>query len=322
MSFEDICNLLGGAFVGDNIKEEFLGNFKINSKEIEHGDAFIAINKGIDYVFDAIERGAKLIISENKVDCRCSNIIVSDTKESLLLLAHELRKRYINIPVIAITGSVGKTTTKELISSILESKYKVLKSIGNKNNLIGVPEAILSLNNNYDICVLELGMNHLNEISTLSKTVLPDNGVITNIGTSHIGYLNSKKNILKAKSEILDGMNDGVLYINGDDKYLRKIKYKQIVKVGMNRKNDLVASNIIVTKEKLYFTIMFNRRRYNIVFNIPNKAFITNILLAIKVGIDYDIPIENIIDKINEYRPLSHRSNFIHLKNNPTIKLT
>lgn len=319
MSFEYICDLLDGAFVGDNIKEELLGSFKINSKEIEVGDAFIAINSGVNFVNDAINRGAKLIISEEKIDYQCPNIIVSDTKKALLSLAHQIRKEYLNIPLIAITGSVGKTTTKELISSILECKYNVLKSIGNKNNLIGVPETILSLNNTYDICVVELGMNHLNEISTLSKTVLPDRAIITNIGTSHIGYLKSKKNILKAKSEILDGMNDGVFYINGDDKYLRKIKYKKIVKVGIDRKNSLVASNIVITKEKLYFNITLDGRRYNIVFNIPNKALITNVLLAIKVGLDYDVPIEDIINKINEYKPLSHRNNVIKLKNNITV---
>ena len=319
MSFEYICNLLGGAYVGENIKEEFTGQFKLNSNEIELGDAFIAINSGVDFVSNALENGAKLIISNKKVDYKCSNIIVNDTKRSLLLLAHEIRKKHINIPIIAVTGSVGKTTTKELLASILECKYEVLKNIGNKNNLIGVPETILKLNNSYDICVLELGMNHLNEISTLSKLILPDKGIITNIGTSHIGYLNSKRNILKAKSEILDGINNGELYINGDDKYLRKVKYKKIIKVGINNKNNLVASNIIVTKEKLYFTITFNNRRYNIVFNIPNKAFIINILLAIKVGIDYDIPIEDIMYKVNEYKSLSHRSNIVKLKNNITL---
>lgn len=316
MTYEYICKILDGAFIGNNINEEFSGNYKIDSRKITKGDCFIAINSGINYIEDAIINGAILIIcqSHNKNNS-VNTIIVNDTKEALTKLSHEVRKKYINVPLIAITGSVGKTTTKELISAILEYKYKVLKSIGNKNNLIGVPETLINLNNNYNMCVLELGMNHLGEISKLSKLVLPDLSVITNIGTSHIGYLKSKRNILKAKSEILDGMKSGTLYINGDDKYLNKIKYSNIKKVGINPKNDLIASNIMTTKEHLYFNIRLNNRIYNVKFNIPNKSLISNILLAIKIGLDYDIDIENIIDIITSYKPLNHRNNIIRLSN-------
>lgn len=319
MTFEYIVKLLDGTYIGNDIKKEFTGKFKIDSREVEEGDSFICINSGINFINDAIDKKASLIICEERIVVSVDTIIVRDTKEVLIILGSYIRQRYLNIPLIGITGSVGKTTTKELISSILETKYNVLKSSGNNNNLIGIPKTIFKLDNSYDICVLEFGMNHLGEISTLSKMCLPDCSVITNIGTSHIGYLKSKKNILKAKSEILDGMFGGVLYINGEDKYLNKIKYSNIIKVGMNKKSKLQCSNIITTKEHLYFNINLDNRTYNIVFNIPSKVLIPNILLAIQIGLDYNIDIETIIDKIKQFKPLGHRNEILELDNNITI---
>lgn len=315
MTIEYIVKLLDGLYVGSDIKKEFNGKFKIDSREIEPGDAFICINSGINFIDDAINRKVSLIICEKQFDVDVDMIIVKNTKQSLIILGSYIRQKYLNIPLIGITGSVGKTTTKELISSILETKYKVLKSSGNNNNLIGIPKTIFNLDSSYDICVFEFGMNHLGEISTLSKMCLPDNAVITNIGTSHMGYLKNKKNILKAKSEILDGMFSGVLYINGDDKYLNKIKYSNIIKVGTNKKYKLKATNIVTTKEHLYFNIKSNNRTYNIIFNIPSKALIPNILLSIQIGLDHGIDIESIIDKIKEYQPLDHRNEIIKLEN-------
>lgn len=319
MTIEYIVKLLDGAYIGNNIKREFNGNFKIDSREIEEGDSFICINSGIDFVEDAIDRRASLIISEKSINTSVDTIIVTDTKKALITLGSYIRQKYLNIPLIGITGSVGKTTTKELISSILETKYKVLKSSGNNNNLIGIPKTIFKLDNSYDICVFEFGMNHSGEISTLSKMCLPDRAVITNIGTSHIGYLKNKRNILKAKSEVLDGMPGGVLYINGDDDYLNKIKYPNITRVGTSKKCKLKCSNVVTTKEHLYFNINLDSRTYNIVFNIPSKALIPNILLAIQIGLDFHIEIESIISKIKEYKPLKHRNEVLKLDNNITI---
>lgn len=319
MTIEFIVKSLDGLYVGNNIKKEFNGKFKIDSREIEQGDGFICINNGINFTQDAINRNASLIICEKQINTNIDMIIVKDTKRALITLGSHIRQKYLNIPLIGITGSVGKTTTKELVSSILETKYKVLKSSGNNNNLIGIPKTLFNLDNSYDICVFEFGMNHLGEISTLSKMCLPDKAVIINIGTSHIGYLKNKRNILKAKSEILDGMSSGVLYINGDDEYLNKIKYSNIVKVGTNKNCKLEATNIVTTKEHLYFNIKLNNRIYNIIFNIPSKALIPNILLSIQIGLEQNIDIENIIDKIKEYKSLDHRNETIKLENNITI---
>ena len=320
MSYEYICSLINGKFIKEVDNGILNGKFKVDSKKISEGDCFIAINSGYKYIDEAIEKGAKLIITEKDIiDKMVSIIKVNNVIDAIGLLGLEIRKRNIDKSIVAITGSVGKTTTKELISLILEKKYKVLKTEGNMNNEIGVPITLFNLDENYDICVLELGMNHLKEISYLSKIIKPDDSVITNIGTAHIGYLKSKKNILKAKSEILDGMEGGILFINGDDKYLNKIKYKSKYKVGIGNNNDLVATNIITTKNKLYFNIRYNGRTYNIVFNIPNKALITNILLSIAIGIKYNVNIDDIINSIEEYKSIKYRNNIINLSNNVTL---
>lgn len=315
MSFEFIEKLLNGNIVCGNEKNLFHGKFKLDSRKIETGDCFIVINSGFNYIDDAIKNGAVLIISEQEYHNNITTIKVDDIHHSLIVLAHYIRNKYKNIPLIAVTGSVGKTTTKELISSILESKYKVLKSSGNNNNNIGVPLTMFDLDDNHEICVLELGMNHLGEIDELSRCVEPTDAVITNVGTSHIGYLGSQKKIYKAKKEIINGMKEGYLFINGDDKYLNKIRYNSILRVGLNKYNDLVAYNIITTKEKMYFTVNIDNKRYNVVFNISNKLLIYNILLAIEVGLKYGIPITTILKNVRAYKPLNHRNNIIKLNN-------
>lgn len=317
MSYEYIRSLINGKFIKKTDDGIFKGKFKVDSNKICDGDCFIAINNGYKYIDDAIENGAKLIITEKEISDKDVSVIkVNSIIETIGLLGLEIRERNIDKSVVAITGSVGKTTTKELISLVLEKKYKVLKTEGNMNNEIGVPVTLFNIDESYEICVLELGMNHLKEISYLSKIIKPNNAVITNIGTSHIGYLKSKKNILKAKSEILDGMDNGILFINGDDKYLSKIKYKNKYKVGLGSRNDLVASNIITTQNKLYFNIKYSGRTYNVVFNIPNKSLITNILLAIAIGIKYGVNMDDIIESIEEYKSVKHRNDVLKLSNN------
>ena len=223
---------------------------KVNSKEIQPGDLFLAINKGHDYIDEAINNGAVAIISEKELDT--PSIKVDNSVITLGKIAHYIRNLY-NIPLIAITGSVGKTTTKELIYLVLSKKYKVLKSNKNQNNHIGLPLTLLNLNNTYDVIVTELGMNHFNEISYLSNICNPNYAVITNIGTAHIGNLGSKKNILKAKLEILDGMNEGYLIVNNDDKYLNKLKNtikvnSKILKIGSD-----FLEPIFVLRQKVQF---------------------------------------------------------------------
>lgn len=296
--------------------EEIIKEIKTDTRKLNEGDIFIALKgnnyNGEDFISDALEKGAIACIVENSINDKC--IKVKDTKETLFLLGRHLRRKY-NIPLIAITGSNGKTTTKDLLSYILSSKYNILKNEGNKNNLIGVSDTLFKLDNTLEIIVMELGTNHLGEISYLSKMCEPDIGIITNIGSSHLKYFKTRKNIFKEKLSVIDGMKEKKLILNGDDKYLKSIYG---YKCGLNKNNELKAYNIKEYIDHITFNIYLDKE-YEIVFNNPGKHFIIDILLVIKCCLLYDIDIETIIEKIKSFKLTDKRMNFIKLDKNILI---
>lgn len=322
MQYLEILNHITYEKVNGNLEKKFNGKVRIDSRKIMPGDIFLAIKgdkvDGHDFIEETLRKGASCIISEREIDIPGDKVFIQvrDTKDTLLELASMYRKHFIQKPLIAITGSVGKTTTKEIISSLLEKKYKVLKTMENQNNHIGVPLTLLELDDSYDICVLELGMNHSGEIRLLSSICLPSDAVITNIGTSHIGNLGSKKNIFGAKMEIIEGMKNGGLFLNGDDEYLKSIENKSLflVKCGLNKKNDIRATDIISTEKKLFFQLYYKENYYSINFFVPNESLIINILLAIAVAIKYQISIPDIIESLENYHSLESRNQIIRLK--------
>ena len=286
-------------------------SIKTDTRKIEKDDVFIALDgikyNGEDFIGDAFKKGAITCITNNKFD-NC--IQVKNTYESLFDIALYKRRRF-NIPVIAITGSVGKTTTKDLIVHILSSKYKVLYNEKNYNNLIGVSNTLFKLDNNYDVVVLELGSNHFGEIKRLKDMCLPDISIITNIGTSHIGNFKSKRKIFKEKFSI----RNKELIVNGDDKYLKKTKS---FKCGLNKYNDLKAIIIEDSIDRIVFEIELDKK-YKVIFNNPGIHFVNDILLAIKVCLIMNIDINTIIEKIATYILPDKRMNIIHKKNNIII---
>lgn len=290
MKLSEINNILKGKIN----KDASFNKIKMNSKDITNNDVFLAINKGHNYIDEAINNGAVGIISEYDLDY--PSIKVDNSILALGKIANYIRNLY-DIPLIAITGSVGKTTTKELIYNVLSKKYKVLKSEKNKNNNIGCPLTLLNLDETYDIIVLEFGMNHFNEISYLSKICNPDYAVITNIGTAHIGNLGSKKNILKAKLEILDGMSNKNIIVNNKDRYLKRIK--NTIKVDEKRLN-------VIYKNENEFIID------NVIFNYKYKHILPDIFIAIKVGLLFDINLKLISEAISEFEPIDGRLNIIN----------
>ena len=226
---KDILKVTGGKLViGDC--EEVLENFSKDTRQIKENDTYVAIKganfDGNKFWKQALEKGAKAVIVQDidfsKEDLtKYKNKIIIKTKdvlESLYEIAKYKRSLY-DIPVVGVTGSVGKTSTKDVIASVLSKKYKTLKTEGNNNNNIGLPFTILNLKD-HEAAVIEMGMNHFNEISLLTKIAKPTISVITNIGTSHIGNLGSRQNILKAKLEILEGMTKPLLVLNNDNDML------------------------------------------------------------------------------------------------------
>ena len=296
--------------------EEVIKEIKTDTRKINEGDIFIALKgkkyNGEDFIDEAINKGASACVVENSINDKC--IEVSDTIETLFLLGNYFRNKY-NIPLIAITGSNGKTTTKDLLSHVLSSKYNVLKNEGSKNNIIGVSDTLFKLNDSHEIIVMELGTNHLGEISYLSYMCNPDIGIITNIGSSHLEYFKNKKNIFKEKTSVLYGMKDKKLIVNGDDKYLKKLNY---FKCGVNKNNDLKSYNIKEYIDCLEFNIYLDKC-YKVVFNNPGVHFINDILLVIKCALEYKIDIETIIERISSFKLTNKRMNIIKLENNILI---
>lgn len=327
MKLFDIIKATKGYVINQKFKNKEFNKVVIDSRLVNKNDVFIAIKgkhfDGHNYIKDIIKKKpCAIIISENiDINTNIPIIKVDDTHKCLMDIGSYCRNKF-NGSIIAVTGSVGKTTTKELISLILSKKYKVLKSEGNKNNHIGVPLTLTQLNNQYDVAVLELGMNHKNEISNLSKLVKPNISIITNIGTAHIGNLGSKKNIFKAKMEIIDGMDSGNLILNNDDKYLKKVDNFdkiQITKCGIKNCDDMIIDEIKCDIFKTQFCILFNNKKYKFILNIPGIHLIKNCLIAIKIGQIYNISFEDMIDAVKEYKPLNNRLNISCYGNNILI---
>lgn len=287
---------------------------------------------GNDFCCNAIQNGIKscLVSKLNEkttslaMEKNVDLIKVDDVSEAVIKIATYIRSK-INIPVIAITGSVGKTSTKDLISSVLSEKYTVHKTKGNMNNLIGLPLTILQLKNQQCL-VTEMGMNHFGEISKLTNIAKPTLAVITNIGTSHIGNLGSRENILKAKLEILEGLQGNTVIINNDNDLLHKwyLENKEkynIITIGIKEKeSSYVADNIISTEEKSTFMLRTNDgRKQEVTIPIGGEHFILNSLCAIAVGDYYKISLEKIADGIEKTELTRQRMEITNAKNGATI---
>lgn len=299
-----------------NNKNINIKNIKIDSNQITEGDLFIAIigqNKdGHDYIESAIKNGASAVITSKEIPNQIPYIKVADTTIALGQIASYI-KEVSHTKLIAITGSTGKTTTKELVYSLLKNKYSVLKTNKNQNNHIGVPLTLLKIKNE-DFCIVEMGMNHLGEISYLSKLAKPDLAVITNIGSSHIGNLGSKENILKAKLEIKDGLK-GDLIVSGDDSYLNKIS---AIKVGFNDGNDFKAYNLETDLMRSSFWINYQNEEYQIKVNLP-AHLIDDVLISIYIALKYEINIQDIINTLEKFQNISMRLTVKKINTNTII---
>lgn len=315
MKVEEVFQIVGGKLFFSHNKT--LKKIKIDSRKIEKGDIFIALKgknlDGNEYVKDASFKKAGLIICEKKVNVNTALIVVEDTYQALWNLASYYREK--NNPLfIAITGSYGKTTTKELLYHILSDKYHVLKSPKNYNNHIGIPLTLFSLTGKEDIAIVELGMNHKGEIERLSKLVKPDLAIITAIGTSHIGYLKGKKNIFKAKMEITKGIDDGILLVNGDDSYLKKVKgniHYDVIDCGKCSTYGLVPYQIKETFHSLSFCIQYRGKEYNVNIPMTGAHFVSNILLAIETALLLNMDMDTIVSSLRTFQMEKQRMEVI-----------
>lgn len=295
----EIINALGI----DSSDNRVFNSIKTDTRKLEKNDIFIAI-KGKNYdgnlfIDEALSKGAILCIAEVEHE---NSIKVDNTIDALYKIAKYIKDKY-NIPLIAITGSSGKTTTKEMLYHILSSKYNVLKNESSHNNIFGVCETLFRLDDSYNMIVMELGTNKVGEISYLSKLCNPELSIITNIGTSHLEFFKNTKEIFKEKYSIIDGMSIPRLLVNGDSKYLKDLKK---YKCGIKLYNDLFSYNINLYENYLTFNIFLDKE-YIVRLNTPCKHFITDALLAIKASLDYGIDIATIIDRLSSFTMLEKR---------------
>lgn len=327
---QEICN---GKLLTNNIENKF-NNITIDSRNVNKGDCFVAIkgesNNGNKYVENALEKGVSVCLVDEEPKKELIEkykdraiIKVENTIEALQEIAKYKRNLY-NIPVVAVTGSVGKTSTKDIIASVLSQKYNVLKTEGNFNNHIGLPLTLLKLNETHSAVVVEMGMNHFGEISTLTNIAKPTMAVITNIGTSHIGNLGSRENILKAKLEILEGLKEnGTIVINNDNDLLTKwaetVDNHNVISYGIVNKSNLNATDIKEVNGQTNFKVKINDIEKEVVVPVTGKHFVYNSLCAIAVGKKLNIDDENIIKGIAKFKLTSKRMDFKKIKNGATV---
>lgn len=295
-------------------------------KEVSQG-LFIPLKgerfDGHHFISTVFDKGAiaTLTMEEKVEDDRLVTILVQDTGKALLDLGCFYRKQF-NIPVVGITGSVGKTSTKEMIAAVLSGKWQVHKTEGNFNNEIGLPLTLFKLEEGDEAAIIEMGMNHFGEIHNLSCCALPDVGVITNIGTSHIENLGSREGILKAKLEVLDGLNpEGVLMINGDNDLLGNLGELSIHKMtyGLQPSNDYWAEAIQSEGEYTKAIVHSPNRSYSICMNALGEHMVYNTLAAIAVAEHYNLSEEEIQKGLASYVPAKMRMHISKLENGITI---
>lgn len=318
MLVREIIEATQGKLLSGHLDDDIQG-FTQDTRKINKDDMYIPLigenADGHDYIEQAFEKGASAIITQREVDYPNKNVIlVDDTFIALGQMAKYVRTHH-HVKVVGITGSVGKTSTKDMIYSVVSMKYKTLKTLGNYNNQIGLPLTILRYQDE-EAMVLEMGMNHLNEIHYLTMIAQPDVAAITNVGTAHIGELGSRENILKAKMEIVDGLKEnGILVINNDNDMLHSVQgeHYHIKRVGLGEDCELKAIQVDLRLEDSYFDIEYKDQLYHVHVPVSGEHFVYNALIAIAIGLSLGIDIQDCIQGVEHFELTKNRMDMIEL---------
>ena len=303
LNLQEIVKATKGALLKEaDVKE--IKAVSTDTRKIEEGTMFIALKgenfNGNNYVLDAFNKGAKIaIVDEVKCDLNelkedVALIKVQNTGRALMDLAKFYREK-LGLKVVGITGSAGKTSTKDLVAAVLSDKYKVFKTKGNFNNEIGLPLMILELDSTYDVAILEMGMRGLGQIRELAEIASPDLGIITNIGISHIEILKTRENILKAKMEIATFFDkNNTLVVCGNDDFLGALpeaEYK-IVKTGVGENFEIGAKNIALEELSSKFTVYDGEKEEEFSLDMPGEHNISNLMLGIAIAKELGVSFE------------------------------
>lgn len=324
IKIEDVVLAVKGEVISGKLGNKYISSVATDSRENMPNGLFIAIKgentDGHKYIESAAKNGAIATLVSDDIKEYVDGVVyikVDDTIKGLQDLASWYRSNF-DIPVVAVTGSVGKTTTKDMIASVLRTKYDVLKTEGNFNSEIGAPMTVLKLNHKHDIAVIEMGMDHLRQIAKISEIVKPDTAVITNIGVAHIEYLKTRENILKAKCEVFENIaKDGVAILNADDHMLVKVDndFKKIW-YGTDINADIRVENVIVdykegaVKAELYL----QEDKYDLVIPGLSHHLIYSAMSAIAVGLRYNIAMDKILNGVANYTHTKMRMDIYKLQ--------
>ena len=301
-----------GGFVEEKYENvEFLGASN-DTRLLQKGQLFVALQGARDgnaFVPAAMEKGAAAVLC-SRVTGDYPAIVVEDTRIALGKIAAGERQR-LSMKVVGITGSVGKSTTKEMVAAVLESTFRTAKTPANHNNDIGMPMAILAMPEDTQVAVLEMGMNHFREMAYLSQIGKPDVAVIVNIGTAHIEFLGTVSGILKAKMEIAEGMApDGLLLLNGDDVMLRNLDQviPQTVRYfGSDEGCACRCGDIRSEDGFLRFRVDQGERSFPVEMHLEGRHFVSDAMAAIAVGLELGVPPEKIQTSLLNFKNLAGR---------------
>lgn len=309
-TLEELLEATGGKLIRGK-KDIPIKGLSIDSRTIKSQEAFIAIKgdnfDGHDFIPEAIKKGASCIIksSASKLPPLGQHILI-EVKDTLLALGDiaRFKRKKFDLPVIVVTGSNGKTTTKEMIAEVLAARYRVLKNPGTKNNQIGLPMALLNLDAGYDMAVLEVGTNHFGEVDYLSRICLPNIGIITNIGLSHLEYLDDLKGVFREKRALLNNLKrPAIAILNADDKLLSKeacSKKKELIALtfGIRQRSDFLASDIKFKAERTEFLL---KKKHRFTLKTSGAHNVYNALIAIAVGRIFGLSYAKIASRLSAF---------------------
>lgn len=305
-SVADILASCGGELISGD-EGILIKDVVSDSRDVSEGSLFVAIKgervDGHDFFDDVFKKGAAAVLSEKDyITDKGAVVKVESTLKALGDIAKGYLEKY-RVPVVAVTGSIGKTSTKDMISAVLSKKYSVLKNRGNRNSEVGMPLTVFELDSEHEIAVLEMGMEQFGEIHHLVDIARPEVAAITNIAMSHIENLGSQENILKAKLEVTDYFGeDNTLFVNGDDKFLKTVSGGfKVKKYGTEEQCELRAENIVdnglLGSE---FVAVIGGEKQTVKVKAPGVHNVYNALVAIGVGMEFGVTPKEAADAISE----------------------
>ncbi|MGN0243167.1 MAG: UDP-N-acetylmuramoyl-tripeptide--D-alanyl-D-alanine ligase [Lachnospiraceae bacterium] len=318
MTIHDVLEATGGRLLCGN-ENKLISDISTDSREMSEHTLFVPLlGEHVDahnYIQTALQNGGATLTQEHS-EMNDTNpwIYVKDTKQALQDIACYYRNR-MTFPIVAVTGSVGKTTTREMITCALEAKYHVFHTEGNQNSQVGVPLTIARMTGTEDIAVLEAGISEFGEMKNLARMIQPDMVAVTNIGVSHIEQLKTRENICMEKLSIEQGMPDtGILFLNGDDDMLMKKKKElqhKVVTYGMGKKCDFRAENIRMEEGKVRFDCVCEEGVVSVALSVLGQHNVLNALVALAIASQYEVTLTDAAARLATFQGQRQR---IHQK--------